>query len=373
MKDLLKKGSQYFAAILALSISCNGAAFAQSDIETLIEQTGIEANDVAMRDLPNWHAPKKILVYGGFDIDDDLRGIVPGIQFIQATSESDAIAKAVDVDAIIGRCSNNLVNAAPRATWVQVTSAGVERCMTTERITNGDVILSNMQKMSSPVIAEHVIAMTLALARNLPQLINVMESGQWAKGRGQATVGMQSVGGKTMLVVGLGGIGTEVARRAAALDMRVLGTRRSSHEGPDFVEYVGLSDEMNKLAAEADFIVNALPITPETTGIYDSKFFAAAKPGAYFINVGRGKSVVTDELVAALRSGQIAGAGLDVTDPEPLPADHPLWQMNNVIITPHVAGNGSNRNRHMLVLRENLRRFLAGDALLNVVDPELGY
>jgi phosphoglycerate dehydrogenase-like enzyme len=245
--------------------------------------------------------------------------------------------------------------------------------MTTERITNGDVILSNMQKMSSPVIAEHVIAMTLALARNLPQLINVMESGQWAKGRGQATVGMQSVGGKTMLVVGLGGIGTEVARRAAALDMRVLGTRRSSHEGPDFVEYVGLSNEMNELAAEADFIVNALPITPETTGIYDSTFFAAAKPGAYFINVGRGKSVVTDELVAALRSGQIAGAGLDVTDPEPLPADHPLWQMNNVIITPHVAGNGSNRNRHMLVLRENLRRFVAGDALLNVVDPELGY
>ena len=109
MKKWLMKGSQYFGAILALSISCNGAAFAQSDIETLIEQTGIEANDVAMRDLPNWHAPKKILVYGGFDIDDDLRGIVPGIQFVQATSESDAIAKAVDVDAIIGRCSNNLV------------------------------------------------------------------------------------------------------------------------------------------------------------------------------------------------------------------------------------------------------------------------
>ncbi len=373
MKGLLIKNLRYVGAILALSISCSGTALAQSDIDKLIEQTGIEAGDVAMRDMPNWHTPKKILVYGGFDIDDDLQGIVPGIQFINATSESDAIAKAADVDAIIGRCSNSLVNAAPRATWVQVTSAGVERCMATERIINGDVILSNMQKMSSPVIAEHVIAMTLALARNLPQLINVMESGQWAKGRGQATVGMQSVGGKTMLVVGLGGIGTEVARRAAALDMRVLGTRRSSHEGPDFVEYVGLSDEMYELAAEADFIVNALPITPETTDIYDARFFAAVKPGAHFINVGRGKSVVTDELVAALRSGQIAGAGLDVTDPEPLPAEHPLWQMNNVIITPHVAGNGSNRNRHMLVLRENLRRFVAGEALLNVVDPELGY
>ena len=367
------KGLRFFGAILVLSIFCNGAALAQSNIDELIEQTGLEAGDVAMRDMPNWHTPRKILVYGGFDIDDDLQGIVPGIQFVKATSESDAIAKAADVDAIIGRCSNSLVNAAPNAVWAQVTSAGVERCMTTERIMNGDVILSNMQKMSSPVIAEHVIAMTLSLARNLPQMTNVMKSGQWAKGRGQATVGMQSIGGKTMLVVGVGGIGTEVARRAAALDMRVLGTRRSSHEGPDFVEYVGLSDEMHELAAQADFIVNALPITPETTGIYDSKFFAAAKPGAHFINVGRGKSVVTDELVAALRSGKIAGAGLDVTDPEPLPADHPLWQMNNVIITPHVAGNGTNRNRHMLVLQENLRRFLAGDALLNVVDPELGY
>jgi phosphoglycerate dehydrogenase-like enzyme len=364
---------QNLGLAVVFSFLCIGVALAQSDLEKLVEQTGIEAGDVAMRDLPNWRAPKKIVIYGGFDMDDDLQGIVPGIEFVTAQSESDAIAEVADADAIIGRCSNNLVNAAPHATWVQVSSAGVERCMATERIQNGDVILSNMQKMSAPVIAEHVIAMSLALARNLPQLINGMEDGQWLKRQGQATLGMQSVGGKTMLVVGLGGIGTEVARKAAALDMRVLGTRRSSHEGPDFVEYVGLSDEMHKLAAEADFIVNALPITPETTGVFDAEFFAAAKPGAHFINVGRGKSVITDDLVAALQSGQIAGAGLDVTDPEPLPANHPIWQMSNVIITPHVAGNGSNTTRHMIVLRENLRRFVAGDALLNVVDPELGY
>lgn len=368
MKDL-----SYFGAIVALSISCNGAALAQSDIETLIEQTGIEVSDVAMRDLPNWRVPKKILVYGGFDIDDDLQGIVPGIEFVYGTSESDAVAKAANVDAIIGRCSNSLVNAAPRATWVQVTSAGVERCMMTERIMNGDVILSNMQKMSSPVIAEHVIAMTLALARSLPQFINEMESGEWVKRQSSITSSMQSIGGKTMLVVGLGGIGTEVARRAAALDMRVVGTRRSSREGPDFVEYVGLSDELVELAADADFIVNALPLTAQTTAIFDAEFFAAAKPGVHFINVGRGKSVVTDDLIAALRSGQVAGAALDVTDPQPLPADNPLWQLPNVIITPHVSSNGGNSVRHMIVLRENLRRFLAGDALLNVVDPELGY
>lgn len=368
----MKKFEKIVVIAVIAFLSAN-AAHAQSEIEKLIEQTGIEAGDVAMRDRPNWRAPKKILVYGGFDIDDDLQGIVPDVQFIKATSESDAISKAVDVDAIIGRCSNNLVNAAPHASWVQVTSAGVERCMTTERIINGDVILSNMQKMSSPVIAEHVIAMTLALARRLPQFINGMESGQWLKWEGETANTMQSIGGKKMLVVGLGGIGTEVARRAAALEMRVVGTRRSSHEGPDFVEYVGLSDELFELAADADFIVNALPLTAETTGLFNAEFFAAAKPGAHFINVGRGKSVVTDALVAALKNGQIAGAALDVTDPQPLPADSPLWQMQNVIITPHVAGNGGNSIRHMLVLRENLHRFVAGDAILNVVDPELGY
>ena len=358
---------------IAIAMLTCGLANAQSDLEKLIEQTGIEAGPVAMRDVPGWRAPKKIVVYGGFDIDDDLQGIVPGIEFVNANSESHAIAEAADADAIIGRCSNNLVNAAPHATWVQVTSAGVERCMATDRIVSGEVILSNMQKMSSPVIAEHVIAMTLSLARSLPQYINEMETGVWQKRQSDLPASMQSIGGKTMLVVGLGGIGTEVARRAAALDMRVIGTRRSSREGPDFVEYVGLSDELLKLAAGADFIVNALPITAETTGIFNAEFFRTAKQGAHFINVGRGKSVVTNDLVAALRSGQLAGAALDVTDPEPLPADHALWQMDNVIITPHVSSNGGNSIRHMIVLRENLRRFVAGEALLNVVDPALGY
>ena len=358
---------------VTVAMLCAAAANAQSELEKLIEQTGIKAGPVAMRDLPGWRVPKKIVVYGGFDIDDDLQGILPGIKFVAARSEADAIAEVADADAIIGRCSNDLVNAAPHATWVQVTSAGVERCMATDRIVNGQVVLSNMQKMSSPVIAEHVIAMTMALARSLPQFVNEMETGAWLKRQGNVTASMQSIGGKTMLVVGLGGIGTEVARRAAALDMRVVGTRRSSREGPDFVDYVGLSDELLELATEADFIVNALPLTPETTGIFNAEFFATAKSGAHFINVGRGKSVVTADLVAALRSGQIAGAALDVTDPEPLPADHSLWQMNNVIITPHVSSNGGNSIRHMIVLRENLRRFMAGDALLNVVDPELGY
>jgi len=174
--------------------------------------------------------------------------------------------------------------------------------------------------------------------------------------------------------VGLGGIGTEVARRAHALGMRVVATRRSSRSGPDFVDYVGLSDELGDLVAEADVVVTALPLTPETTRMFDAEFFAAMKPTAYFINVGRGKSVVTDDLMAALESGELAGAGLDVTDPEPLPTDHPLWRLPNVIITPHVAASSVQAvERLQAVVRENLRRYVAGEPMLSVVDVGRGY
>jgi phosphoglycerate dehydrogenase-like enzyme len=343
---------------------------AQTAIERLVEQTGIEAGDVAVRDAPRWRAPGKIIVRA--DYAESVTEMAPGVEVIAVSSQAEAIRHAANADAVIGYCSQRIAAEAPELQWMQITGAGAERCVNVDGIRNGEIVLTNMQKMSSPVIAEHVTAMLLGLARGLVPYAKVMEDGAWRRGQGYSNE-MQSISGKTLLVVGLGGIGTEVARRAAALEIRVTGTRRSSREGPDFVEYVGLSDELLELAAKADFIVNALPITPETSGLFDSEFFAATKRGAYFINVGRGRSVVTADLLAALESGQLAGAGLDVTDPEPLPADHPLWQLPNVIITPHVAGRGGDRFRHNTLIQENVRRFVAGDALLNVVDPELGY
>jgi phosphoglycerate dehydrogenase-like enzyme len=155
--------------------------------------------------------------------------------------------------------------------------------------------------------------------------------------------------------------------------MRVTATRRSSREGPEFVAYVGLSDELPALARGADFIVNALPLTDETEGLFDADFFAELRTGTYFINVGRGGSVITDDLYAALAAGRLAGVGLDVTDPEPLPPAHPLWRHPDAIITPHVASYGANWSRKQTLLLENVRRFMAGEALYNVVDPELGY
>ena len=354
---------------LAFAGTLHGAG---SSIEQLIKETGIVAGEVALQDRPGWRKPRKIIVR-------DIRGMFAGVkelgtdvQLISVTSEDEALQHAGDADAIVGFCSERLVAAAPDVMWIQIFSAGAERCLAVERVAAGEIVLTNMQKMSSPVIAEHVTAMTLALARGIGRFSKAMRHGEWRRGA-DVTGAMQSVAGKTVLVLGLGGIGTESARRLAALGMRVVATRRSSRDGPAFVDYVGLANERNVLAGQADFIVNALPLTDETAGALDAEFFAAAKRGAHFINVGRGKTVVTSALAAALESGQLAGAALDVTDPEPLPAEHPLWQMSNVIITPHVAGRGGNFFRHGVLAKENLRRFLAGEALLNEVNPERGY
>jgi len=177
-----------------------------------------------------------------------------------------------------------------------------------------------------------------------------------------------------VLVVGLGGIGTQTAKRAHGLGMRVIATRGSRREGPDYVEYVGLAEEMNDLAAQADVVINTAPLTDRTRGMFNAEFFAAMKPTAYFVSVGRGASTVTTDLLAALENGELAGAGLDVTDPEPLPEGHPLWTTPRVIISPHTAGRSDKgRDRLFLLVQENLRRYAAGEPMLSVVDIERGY
>jgi phosphoglycerate dehydrogenase-like enzyme len=177
-----------------------------------------------------------------------------------------------------------------------------------------------------------------------------------------------------MFVSGLGGIGTEVARRAHGLGMRVVATRVGGGPQPDFVEYIGQPDELLALARTADVIVSAVPLTPETTDLYEEKFFAALKPTAFFINVARGGSVKTEALMHALNEGRLAGAGLDVVDPEPLPPDHPLWKSPRILFTPHISARSDLPNdARGIVATENLRRFVAGEPLLNVVDLDRGF
>ncbi len=341
-------------------------------IDRLIEEAGLREGPVASRDLRGWRPPQKLIVRDTGGLVAALREEFPDVVFVAARSVDIAMAEAGNADAIIGYCSEDIVTAADALVWIQIFSAGAERCLAVQDVASGRILLTNMQKMASPVIGEHAVAMMLSLTRGLVQQAKTMPEGSWKRSVGDE-IGMTSVDGKTVLVAGLGGIGRAAAKRAAALGMRVIATRNSGRSGPDYVDYVGLSDELLELAGQADVVINALPLTQETRGLFDKAFFNAVKPGAFFVNVARGASVVTDDLVDALADGRIAGAGLDVTDPEPLPADHPLWRMPNVIITPHIAWYGNNRERQLALARENIRRFIAGDPLLNVVDPTRGY
>lgn len=348
------------------------AVSADTAIDALIEEAGLREHNLAIRERDGWRPPAKIVVRGGEAMVAELDAAYPDVDIVSAGSEAEARAAAADADALIGFCGADTVAAASRLVWVQIYSAGAERCLAVERVGSGAVLLTNMQKIASPAIGEHAVAMAMALARGLISYGKRMPDGNWnpnAPGRSS----MMALSGKTLLVVGLGGIGTEVARRGAGLGMRVVATRNSSREGPEFVDYVGLSDELLELARQADVVVNALPLTPATTGLFDKTFFDAVKPGALFVNVARGKSVVTADLVAALEDGRLGGAGLDVTEPEPLPPGHPLWQIPNVIITPHIAWAGADRGRRNTLVRENIRRYIAGEPLINVVDPTLGY
>jgi phosphoglycerate dehydrogenase-like enzyme len=358
------------AALLLLPVSPSGA---QDTIAELMDSAGLRSGPTAMRDVGGWDASKTIIVRGSAEGWSWLESRFDDASFAYAESTGEALAFAPGAGAIIGFCDNELLADAPDVTWVQIQSAGADRCLSSGELFRDNLVMTNMQKMSSPVIAEHAIAMLLTLTRKLPAFADSMDEGAWHRDR-RYTDGMTTVAGKTMLVIGLGGIGTEIARRGAGLGMRVVATRNSSRSGPGFVDYVGLADEMRALAGEADVIVNALPLTDGTRGLLGAEFFGAhLSKTPYFINVGRGATVDTQALLEALQAGRLAGAGLDVTDPEPLPADHALWRQPNVIITPHVSSRGGDRRRHRMLIAENLRRYLAGDALLNVVDPRLGY
>lgn len=367
----MRKNRQRLLSVL-LVLCASPFSLAEISIDQLIQQANITEGPIAVGDLPRYSGAQKILIW---DFVIDLEGIVDAaadVELIVVASVADAMQYAGEVDAIVGFCDAELLASAPKLVWVQIYSAGAERCAPVVEVSSGIVMVSNMQKMGSPIIAEHAIAMMLSLSRNLPQFGRRMQDASWERSP-STTNGMTPIAGQTLLVAGLGGVGTEVARLGAALGMRVVGTRNSSRSAPDFVDYVGLSHELLELAADADVVINALPLTDATRYIFDSEFFAALKENALFVNVGRGQSVATDALLAALQSGRLSGAGLDVTDPEPLPNDHPLWALENVIITPHVAGTGGEFQRHRILLVENLRRYIAGERLLNVVDPKKGY
>ena len=268
--------------------------------------------------------------------------------------------------------SEEFLAAAPNLAWVQSFSAGVERYVDMEGLTGRTgVVLTNAKGVHGPVIAEHVFAMLLAQMRGLYAYGEAQERERWDRNASPAPT---SLAGRTMLVAGMGGIGSHVAQRAHAFDMRVLATVRSERPAPEYVDLLTTGDRLDELLPQTDVLVICLPLTDETRGLFDARRLGLLRPGAYVVNIARGPILDTQALIDALDRGHLAGACLDVTDPEPLPMDHELWWHEGVTITPHVASRAElTGERRDALVRENMERFIAGEPLLNVVDRELGY
>lgn len=375
-------GTLLVATALAVSAADSPSPGPTDEARAIIADLGLRESAAPVRDLPGWQ-PRKIVVAAPPFVTGRVPDYIERIRVVAGDVElqlleSDTMQPGAEVlagaDAYIGFCSVQLMGrVGEQFRWLHNYTVGMDRCAGLAEQDTRDRIFTNGKRLSGPSIAEHTIAMMLSLARGLPAYQRAQSESRWDRSPAR-DVTFGDLPGKTMLVVGLGGIGTEVARRAHGLGMRVIATRRSSRDGPEFVDKVGLSSELLTLAAEADVVVNALPLTRETTGLFDKTFFASVPRGVMFLSVGRGKSTVTEDLIAALESGHLHSAGLDVTDPEPLPPESPLWAMPNVIITPHTSAAGIDSiRRSATVAIENLRRYLAGDRLLNEVNMAAGY
>ncbi|MFN0242977.1 MAG: D-2-hydroxyacid dehydrogenase [Planctomycetota bacterium] len=303
----------------------------------------------------------------------ELAALAPGVKIVTGLSREQALERAGEAHGIDARfATREFLAKAPQLVWVQAMSAGVDRYLAPALVDNDGIVLTNMRGVHGPAIADHAFGMLLALTRDLSFFREQQAARRWAReGSGARPIALK---GRTLLVVGLGGIGSEVAQRGHGFGMRVIATRRSDAEAPKFVERVGKPEELLALLPEADVVAICVPLTKETERLFDARAFAAMKPGSYLVNVARGKCVDTEALMAALRDKKLAGACLDVTEPEPLPADHPLWTLPNVLITPHVSSDAElTDERSWKLLRENVRRFGAGEPLLNVVDKRVGY
>ena len=379
MRNILTAVMATMAVFLPLQATY--ASTASVEAQKIIDELGLRQASEPISKASNWK-PRKILVTAPPFLTSAVPDYVERMRAAAGAAEvtvddSGALipdaALLKDVDAVVGLCHPVTIESAARLFWLHNFYVGMDACagLTAEQLAGRH--FSNGKRLSGPAIAEHTIGMMISLARSLPAYHRAQLASEWNEALWD-TVRFGELKGKTLLVVGLGGIGTEVAWRAHGLGMIVIATRNSSRAGPEYVSYVGLPEELYKLAAQADVVVNALPLTPKTEGLFDKTFFAALKPGAMFLSVGRGKSTVTADLVAALESGQVYGAGLDVTDPEPLPEDSPLWQMDNVIITPHASSEGvDSLKRGAVIAVENVRRYVEGEPLLNVVNMQAGY
>jgi cyclase len=333
----------------------------------LAEDFGIFEGPSPTKKTPGWTKPKRIVVPALMPAQLlELKRIAPDVLFIPVKTVEDAAKEATGADAVLGFCSADIVKAGKNLRWIQIAHAGVDHDLVPE-VVKSDIAVTNLQRVYGTNVAEQAMGLLLMMTRGLSKNSTYKQI--------EANAKSDELYGKTMLIVGLGGSGTQLAKRAHAFGMRVMALDpKPDLERPSFVFSLNHPKEMQALLPKADVVVLTCPLTAETRGFFGASQFQAMKPSAYLINSARGALVRTPDLVAALQKGQIAGAGLDVTDPEPIPESDPIWKVKNVVISPHNGAQGPEaRDRVWRLYRENVRRFVAGEPLLCVVDKQKGY
>jgi phosphoglycerate dehydrogenase-like enzyme len=296
-----------------------------------------------------------------------LAASVPGMKLVVAEDMDTAGSAIASADAAFGTLPPELLAKARSLRWLQAPQAAPPAGYYYPALIAHPLTVTNFREIYNDHISAHILSFVLAFARGLHVFIPQQLRHEWKKP--PEDHGVVPLPGATALIVGLGGIGAETARLLSAFGMRVLATDARRTGKPDHVEALHPPEALDSLLPQADFVILTVPHTPATEGFFNRDRFRRMKPAAFFINIGRGMTTKLDDLVAALRANEIAGAALDVFEQEPLPADHPLWGLPNVLLTPHMAGYGPHLNeRRFQIIQDNCRSFAEGQPLRNVVD-----
>jgi phosphoglycerate dehydrogenase-like enzyme len=316
--------------------------------------------------------PKKILVMGDSEVARELQSVSDKVRVVNVTRDTLA-GEIADADAVVGEVRPQDIRAGKKLKWVQTMSAGVERVLHLSGgadLRDSNIILTNNQIVQGPEIADHALAMLLALSRGIYKFVGDRTTETWQP---RPYRGIE-LNGRTAVVIGCGGIGQQIALRSWAFGMTVICVDPEDLPFSPFIKRTVKPDQLDEVVPEADVIFISAPHTEKSHKMMGTRQFDLMKKDSFFIAVSRGGIYEMGGLVKALDSKRIAGAGVDVTDPEPLPQGHALWKFPNAIITPHIAGRSDKDRARMIgTIKENVKRFVDGRPLLNVVDKQKGY